>query len=327
MSMSRKITIQLFAILSTSALVVAQQISDENSISEDSVDLIVNDSVQLSQETSSDTSLNPEVLTNIDTDMNGQAAKTDSLDKSFSRPEFDTIDASFLFTKKIKKVHEIISHGSSKARIQGYGGGAILQPMLLGFRTTSIYDLVHRDSHLKKFEFEELQNHKYQPMLVNGFWGFGGIGNGVRIGFGGWGGEYFISSNKTPTDSVMVLKIHNGFGGLLLEKACIHKNLNFIFGSIIGGGATKVTKSYQESNVFSDAAWQEDLENGAEAKARLAGIEFHSGVTMTAVSWFHIGLDLNGLFVLSVNGFGGSSNSFASFNPGFRLRLVLGNLG
>lgn len=239
---------------------------------------------------------------------------------------FDTIDASLL-TSKLRRFQTVLGNNISKARVQGYGGGIIIQPMILGLRTKPVYELVRHDSQLKKFIFKDLINHDYQPLLVNGTWLYGGLGHGVRVGFGGWGGECFFGSNVTSTDSLMTLRVHTGFGGLMLEKVFLHNKINLITGGMIGAGSIKVTKSYQDADVFGFAAWNEDINNGSEAKARQIGLELHTGMTISLLSWWHLGLDLNGYFLLSVNGFGGSVNSFATVNPGIRLRVVLGNLG
>ncbi|MDO5576435.1 MAG: hypothetical protein Q4F84_05095, partial [Fibrobacter sp.] len=231
------------------------------------------------------------------------------------------------FARKFRKVQESVSRGISKSRIQGYGGGVIAQPMFLAFRTKPVKKLAHKDKQLRNYYFHELENDKYELSLVNGAWVYGGVGNGKRIGLGYWNGEYQTRSNRTENDSVMILKARNSFGGVMLEKSYVHKNLNIIVGAAVGGGTLRVTKSLQKANYFSNSILDDDIDDGAQAKARLAGLEIHSGMTVTTVPWFHIGFDLNSHFVFSFNGFGGSSNGFASLYPGFRLRLVFGNLG
>lgn len=272
----------------------------------------------------------------VETDTTLSAQENDSTDQNESvslssdkenNPQIDTIDAVMLTVNKIKKFQAVLGSSISKARMQGYGGGVIIQPMILGLRTEPVYDLVKHDSQLRQFVFQDLINHKFQPLLVNGLWLYGGMGNGVRIGFAWWGGECFFGSNVTPTDSLMTLRVHTGFGGLTVEKVFLHKKSNIITGGMIGGGSIKVTKSYQEADVFGGAAWNEDLDNEAEAKARQVGLELHAGMTISLLPWWHLGLDLNSHFLLSVNGFGGSVNSFTTVNPGLRLRVVLGNLG
>lgn len=240
--------------------------------------------------------------------------------------QLDTIDGSLL-TSKLRRFQALLGNNISKARVQGYGGGIIIQPMILGLKTKPVYELVRRDSQLKQFVFQDLTDHDYQPLLVNGTWLYGGLGHGIRVGFGGWGGECFFGSNVTPTDSLMTLRVRAAFGGLMLEKVFLHNKINIITGGVIGAGSIKVTKSYQDADVFGFAAWNEDLNDGAEAKAKQLGLELHTGMTISLLSWWHLGLDLNGHFLLSVNGFGGSVNSFATVNPGIRLRVVLGNLG
>lgn len=281
-----------------------------------------------------DTLIDSSLTVEIDTTLSGQ--KNDSTDQNEpvsqtsdeeKETRIDTIDGTMLTVNRFKKFQAALGSSISKARVQGYGGGIIIQPMVLGLKTEPVYELVKHDPQLRQFVFQDLINHSYQPLLVNGVWLYGGVGNGVRVGFGGWGGECFFGSNPTPSDSLMTLRVHTGFGGLMVEKVFVHKKLNIITGGMIGAGSVKVTKSYQDADVFSGAAWNEDLNKGAEAKARQVGLELHAGMTISLLSWWHLGMDLNGHFLLSVNGFGGSVNSFATVNPGLRLRVVLGNLG
>ncbi len=278
-----------------------------------------------------DSSLTAETDTTLSgskSDSTGQNESiTQTSDKEINPQLIDTIDAVMLTTTRFKKFQAALGRSITKARVQGYGGGIIIQPMVLGFRTEPVHKLVKHDLQLKQFVFQDLIDNSYQPVLVNGVWLYGGVGNGVRVGFGGWGGECFFGSNTTATDSLMTLRVHTTFGGLMVEKAWLHNKLNIITGGMIGAGSIKVTKSYQDANVFGGVNWNEDLNDGAEAKARQVGMELHAGMTVSLLSWWHIGMDLNSHFMLSVNGFGGSVNTFATVNPGLRLRVVLGNLG
>lgn len=281
-----------------------------------------------------DTLVDSNLIVKTDTTLSGQQNDTADQNESVNQTSdtvittpIDTIDATMLAINKFKKFQAVLESSISKARMQGYGGGIIMQPMILGLRTKPVHKLVKHDLQLKQFVFQDLTDHKYQPLLVNGVYLYGGVGNGVRVGFGGWRGECFFGSNVTPTDSIMTLSVQTSFGGLMLEKAFIHKKLNIITGGVIGGGSIKVTKSYQDADVFGGAYWNEDLNNGAEAKARLVGLELHAGMTISLLPWWHLGMDLNSNFLLSVNGFGGTVNTFGTVNPGLRLRVVLGNLG
>ncbi|NLL13138.1 MAG: hypothetical protein GX267_07025 [Fibrobacter sp.] len=281
-----------------------------------------------------DTLVDSSITMETDTGLSEQKNDSTVLNESTSQlsgeeksPQIDTIDAIMLTVNKFKRFQAALERSISKARVQGYGGGVIIQPMILGLRTEPIYKLVSHDSQLRQFVFQDLTNHSYSPLLVNGAWLYGGVGNGVRVGFGGWTGECFFGSDVTPSDSLMTLKIRTGFGGLMVEKVFVHKKLNIITGGVFGGGLMKVTKSYQDADVFGGVAWNEDLDNEAEAKARQVGLELRAGMTISLLSWWHLGMDLNSHFLLSVNGFGGSVNSFVTVNPGLRLRVVLGNLG
>lgn len=282
-----------------------------------------NDTVLLNAEDTNQSSDSAEIVSDCIAPEKKLHSESDSGD---TITKIDTIDGTLL-TKKIKSFQTALSRNISKARIQGYGGGIIIQPMLLGFRTKPVHELVKNDPKLRTFTFDDLNYNSYQPVLVNGAWVYGGVGNGIRIGFGGWGGELYFSSKEKANDSIMVLKVHNSFGGIMIEKVFLHKNLNIIAGGMIGSGSIKVTQSYQCNDVFNNAIWEEDLEGESEAKARQIGIELHTGMTVSVLPWWHIGADVNSHFMASINGFGGSVNSFFSACPGFRLRVVFGNLG
>jgi hypothetical protein len=239
----------------------------------------------------------------------------------------DTIDAEAIF-KKIKQHRDAFTETISKSRAQGYGGGAIIQPMLLGIKMEPINELVHHSNALAGYTFQDIDD-GYNLMVVSGGIGFGGVGNGMRIGFGGWGGDvlYDGEQNNGYRDSVTTLQLGIGFGGMLVEKAFLYKNYNFLVGGIFGGGSLKVNKRVQSATAFK-SFWEDFSEDKNQAKAAFAGLEIHSGFTVTVLSWLHLGMDLNSLALISTSGFGGVGRSgFVTVNPGARLRIVLGNLG
>jgi hypothetical protein len=248
--------------------------------------------------------------------------------KSGSRTQ-DTIDAEYIFNR-INEKRIIFSEKVSKSRAQGFGGGVIIQPMILGVKMKPIKKFALQNSSLRQYSFSDLQS-KYNPVLVMGAFGYGGVGNGLRIGFGGWGGDAYYEGDRVDgnMDSVMILNLQTSFGGMFLEKALIHKNLNFVFGGVIGGGKYSLKRSVQSDNAFNSFdAWDNTDDDSNEAKATFAGLEMHSGLTVTVLPWMHFGLDLNTLFSFSVSGFRGlGGTGFTTVNPGVRLRIVLGNLG
>jgi hypothetical protein len=155
-----------------------------------------------------------------------------------SEAKIDTIDASEL-ESKISYGVQAFTRFISKSRAQGYGGGVVLQPLLLGLHLKPVYDLAHRDRVLKAWDFPDLVD-GYSPVLTIGALFYGGVGKGTRVGFGGWKGDLFFGSEEQESDSIMVLKVETLYGGLLLEKVFLKGNMNFFVGGIVGGGKINV---------------------------------------------------------------------------------------
>lgn len=250
--------------------------------------------------------------------------KVDSLNlnevKKAKESKSDTVDASII-SRSLSNIRESFSNKLSKSRAQGYGGGIIISPMIIGLQMKPIDELVRNDFTLKRYIFSDLSDN-YKPLLTTGAIVYGGVGKGLRIGLGGWGGE--ISFNSEPrNDSVMLLNTHFSYGGVQIEKAFVNKNLNYLVGGMIGFGKLTVTKS------TSDNAWKKvNHDKDEQAEASFSDFSMHSGFTITLLPWMHIGLDANAVFLFSVNGFNITGcDGFMSFAPGMRLRIVLGNLG
>ncbi|HEX2955292.1 MAG TPA: hypothetical protein VHO70_00585 [Chitinispirillaceae bacterium] len=282
-------------------------------------------------------SADDELVEQIDDDIDELEDKIDALEdrieelrqKKYADKTEDTIDAEFIFNK-INEKRIAFTEKVSKSRAQGFGGGVMIQPMVLGLRMKPIHKFTQQSSSLRSFVFPDLDS-KYNPFLVMGAFAYGGVGNGMRIGFGGWSGDALFDGERADgrNDSIMALKMNISYGGMLIEKALLHKNLNIIIGGIIGGGKYSLYRSMKSANAFNEFDFWDEFDNDAdEAKAAFAGIEFHSGVTVTIFPWMHLGMDLNSLFSFSVSGFGGLGGSgFSTINPGARIRIVLGNLG
>lgn len=241
----------------------------------------------------------------------------------------DTIDAEYIFNK-INEKRVAFTEKVSKSRAQGFGGGVMIQPMVIGLKMKPINKFVLQNKSLRSFVFPEIDS-RYSPHLVMGAFAYGGVGNGMRIGFGGWGGSSIYEGERADgrNDSIMTLNLNVSYGGMLVEKALLHKNLNIILGGIIGGGKYSLYRSVRSSNAFNDIDFWNDFDSEADvAKAAFAGLELHSGFTATILPWMHLGMDVNSLFMFSVSGFRGLGGSgFSTVNPGARIRIVLGNLG
>lgn len=273
----------------------------------------------------------------IDTEIDALVDKIHELEKKIeklrnvkydSRAQ-DTIDAEFIIGK-INEKRILFTEKVTKSRAQGYGGGVILQPMILGVRMKPVKNFALKNISLRPYRFSRLED-SYRPVLVMGAFAYGGVGNGLRIGFGGWGGDSYYEGERVDgnLDTVMILNLHTSFGGMLVEKVILHKNINFLFGGVIGGGTFSLKRSVQLDNAFNSLdAWEQLDDKSNYTEATFAGAEIHTGFTATILPWMHLGLDLNSLFSFSVSGFKGlGSRGFTTVNPGVRIRIVLGNLG
>lgn len=235
----------------------------------------------------------------------------------------DTIDAT-LISKKLSKIRQSFSKSLTKSRAQGYGGGIMFGPTIAALSMKPVQRLVRNDNTLRRYSFTDIDG-SYKPVLLMGGSVYGGLGNGVRIGVSGWGGEYEFTSG-TNGDSTILLNVSHSFGGFLIEKAFVKNNMNYLVGGTIGFGSLTVTKS--TSNDPWKTVSDDDEEIEEEAKAPYSGVNLHSGFTATVLPWMHIGADVNGSFLFSVNGFDiPGCKGFMTVVPGLRFRITFGNIG
>jgi hypothetical protein len=233
----------------------------------------------------------------------------------------------------IRKILQNVTCSVKKSRVQGYGGAGGFSNRLVTVNMSPVVELVKTDGKLQGISFPTLKN-DYRMLTMSGGLGYGGLGNGIRIGGGGYGGSCkYVSSpftrNGTAPDSNVTLKVNFGFGGLLIEKARVKDNWNVYLGTFIGGGALeiqKITSPVGRTSAFSDS-WI-NMEDGEQATAAFMSTEVHCGATYTVVPWMHIGGDFNALFYYSSSGFGlATSNSFYGLTPGIGFRVIFGNIG
>jgi hypothetical protein len=322
-------------VITGDSIISASTIDPDSAISrlEDTIKQ-VEDAIESKKSIDSD---DEDIADQIDDDIDDLEDKIDVLEdkikelyilKSLNKSQ-DTIDAEYIFNK-INEKRIAFSQKVSKSRAQGYGGGLIFQPMVLGLNMKPVHNFTLENSSLRQYDFDDMHS-RYTPMPVFGCFAFGGVGNGMRIGFGGWNGKLYFEGERRDgnNDSVMSLNLRTSFGGMFIEKAIVHENLNILLGGVIGGGNYSLYRTMKPGNAFNDAGfWTNFEEDADQAKASFAGMEIHSGLTVSILPWMHLGMDLNTLFSLSVSGFRGIGGSgFTTVNPGARLRIVFGNLG
>ncbi len=215
------------------------------------------------------------------------------------------------------------------SRKRGYGGG--LGPVV-GLHTVNLEPVKELipifPSKYNGYKLALTSIHgNYDNFLLIGGLGYGGIGNGFRIGGGGRGGSR--SYSVVYNDTTWVTKVSVGYGGFLAEKCFIKNRANWFIGGMIGGGNISVTPSYT-TGVFEEVS--DDNYDFNELKASFMLLEFHGGFTYTMVSWLHIGMDISTPFFLAPDGFKNNTdrsltNGFMTINPGLRIRFILGNIG
>ncbi|MBN1758009.1 MAG: hypothetical protein JW863_06820 [Chitinispirillaceae bacterium] len=217
------------------------------------------------------------------------------------------------------------------SRERGYGGGIGAMPGIFVMNMRPVHQLL--DAITSSSDFSEIAfpiNSNLQGFFMMGITGYGALGNGLRVG-----GSYQSGSRSYSTrehDTTYTVDVHTSFGGFLLEKAAVTGPMNWFVGGMAGGAEIDVNPS-KASNLFSTIDIRSEIGksyNRLSAPALL--LELHGGFTYTMVNWFHIGGELMTPLYFSPSGFKTSAgqsvtNGFVTVNPGFRIRIILGNIG
>ncbi len=164
----------------------------------------------------------------------------------------------------------------------------------------------------------------YETFFVIGGFGVGGLGDGIRIGGGGYNSKrsYSLSSVSSP-DSTKELEIDIGYGGIVLEKAWNREKAKIVVGTLLGAGSYDVNLKTNNNRI--DLDFDNDDVDFHSSAAFFAG-ELRSSATISLTSWFHLGVEGFALLTASSSGFQ-YGDGFATFNGGGRLRILFGNLG
>ncbi|MBD3315714.1 MAG: hypothetical protein GF344_08005 [Chitinivibrionales bacterium] len=211
------------------------------------------------------------------------------------------------------------------ARERGYGGGGGLHTGIFAVNLNPVKEVIAMEKDLRTLDFPI--HGRYESFLLTGGLGYGGIGNGIRIGGGGRSGSRSFTArvNDTTTTS---LDIEVGYGGFMAEKCFVRDRLNIIAGGMFGGGSIKVQR------VFGAGIWHEidTNDDAAEIQAGFMLLEAHGAVTWTLRSWFHVGGGISLPFFFAPAGFSNTAGTsitggFTSVGPGLHLRIVFGNIG
>ncbi|MFH0920630.1 MAG: hypothetical protein V1913_09730 [Fibrobacterota bacterium] len=153
-------------------------------------------------------------------------------------------------------------------------------------------------------------------------------------------GNVIVDSNSVAVtrDSLVDLMTVIGYGGFVMEKGRSFGALNVYGGGLIGGGAWVVVRDEKAGS--QPSAFHSGTGNGLgdsgtgmhdagmeAAVAPLWVLDLHAGVTYTFVKRLHTGLEGSALMLYAPDGFSPRSETFNTFNPGLRLKLVFGSLG
>jgi len=239
-----------------------------------------------------------------------------------------------------KELVDNIKHsGRPSARERGFGGGLSFTMGINAIDMGPVYEMQSKFETLKEIGFDIPNEHV--PVTLIGGLGYGGVGEGLRLGGGGWGGHKSYYQEKTvndTVDSLYHLRVGIGMGGFLIEKVLVRGDLNLNLGGFIGAGSLDIQldRGEGESSIFFDTQddfdTPRDINTLSQLQSTFLFLELHGGFTYTLRPWFHVGTDVSAPFFISSNGFKNSlgesrTGSYVTINPGLRIRIVLGNLG
>jgi hypothetical protein len=229
----------------------------------------------------------------------------------------------------------------------GCGGGAGGISNAVQWLDLSPVDrVVKNEDDLGRYRFDFSDN----SFLMTGGMGYGGSRCGAKIGGGGWFGyKKFVSASREATvrDTNGLAALRNGdtvtadslarlftmmaYGGLIVEKNIALGDFTFEIGGLFGGGALILGKEFdtkQNNSAFSTVGPIDstDFVNNWSA-APLLCFDIHSGISYRICRFMVVGVDGNLLISRSSEGFNFNTDSFTTFSPGVRLRILFGNLG
>jgi hypothetical protein len=228
------------------------------------------------------------------------------------------------------------------------GGAGVFEIGLLKLDLEPVEKVVRSTIDKGGFDFDE------NVLTTIGFMGYAGQRrNGMRLGFGVWGGYGGFYGDTWTTrsspaeiargrdsiiDSTIQMHVFFGHCGLMTEKSFKINKLNLYLGGMIGGGGILVVEDrnegtgafYSSSNSNAkDTAWWDDSENTATDDRFLVApawaFDIRGGFTYSFTKWLHAGIDGSSLFYYSSRGFNSRYGGFWTANPSVRLRLVFGS--
>ena len=231
-----------------------------------------------------------------------------------------------LDTDQLEEVADNWRGRLDEVRGNGYGGSGGPKAGIAAIYTPPITDFLEADSYLSHFRFDIRE--WYEPFIMKGGMGYGGVGNGVRLGGGGMGGTRHFTSENVYRDSIVELEVQVGYGCFLVEKAFVREKANYVLGACLGRGEIELQAAkYHQGNHSVFTTFDELTATKGSQKAGFAYVEIHGAATYTVLPFLHIGGDISIPGFISAEGFGGPTSDFISANPSVNLRIMFGILG
>ncbi len=218
---------------------------------------------------------------------------------------------------------------------EGFGGAGGFSMGVAVFNVKPIRDYLKqakasgKHSYLLGVDLNSALSNNYEPFYVSGGFGYGGIGNGFRIGGAGYAAHTLLSLGDT-----LNLRVAVGYGGVTLTKAFSVNRHNFTLGTMLGAGGMAMMveasddSAYLDTDLLGDNYDFDEYDNGKALGGKTALFftpELHGSYTYSFTSWFHLGVDLRAMGMISYRGF--RNDGFVTFNPAGNVRFVFGNLG
>jgi hypothetical protein len=213
-------------------------------------------------------------------------------------------------------------------RERGIGGCIGFSPGIFWIDMDPVRSLARRVKELNDINFD--LSGRYKSLSLMGGLLYGGLGNGMRIGLEGRGGSRSIT--KDAGDTTYFMDISMGYGGLLLEKSFVVKDINLQLGAVMGAGGVTVDRNHSVGGSGFSSFNESQGEPDGSASATIMLLQVHGGFTYSVFPWLHIGVSGAAPMFFSPGGFQGRdgrniTDGFSTVNYGLQLRIMLGNLG
>ncbi len=222
---------------------------------------------------------------------------------------------------------------------EGYGGSGGFTFGLAYMDLSYVNDLLLKETSMstspiygKNLQLD-LKNGKYSTMPLVGGFGVGGVGNGIRIGGGGYGLTQIFE--LYDTDTLYEALVSMGYGGLIIQKGFVFGRNNLVIGTLLGAGGTDFSFINKYVNKGKSSAFDGDRSDGEESNSFSNARNAQGGFFVTELSlrysysflpWMHLGVNGGTSFINSID-YDTSYGSYFTVNPFGKIEFIFGNLG